>query len=142
LRVYADTSVVASLYLPDANAAGATQLIARLRPVIELTPIGELELSNAVELRVFRNEMSVTEAGAVMARIESHIELGFLQLKPMPQGAYAYGRRLVERHTASIGARTLDILHVASASLLAVDRFLTFDQRQRTLAVAAWLKVN
>jgi predicted nucleic acid-binding protein len=44
-------------------------------------------------------------------------------------------------HTPSLGCRTLDVLHVASALELAKTGFLTFDTRQRKLARAAGLRL-
>jgi predicted nucleic acid-binding protein len=44
-------------------------------------------------------------------------------------------------HTAVIGARSLDILHVAAASLLGARQFVSFDRRQRSLAFKAGLKI-
>jgi predicted nucleic acid-binding protein len=45
------------------------------------------------------------------------------------------------RHTLSTGSRTYDITHVASARVLKADAFLSFDERQRTLAGLLGLKV-
>ena len=49
--------------------------------------------------------------------------------------------RLSSQHTLGDGHRALDILHVATALHLGVDEFLTFDQNQRTLAIAEGLQV-
>ena len=48
---------------------------------------------------------------------------------------------LSDRHGPMVGTRTLDILHVAAALVLDAKRFLTFDQRQHTLAKKAGLEV-
>ena len=42
--------------------------------------------------------------------------------------------------TPTLGTRSLDVLHVACALELKLRHFLTFDTRQRQLAVAAGLK--
>jgi predicted nucleic acid-binding protein len=47
--------------------------------------------------------------------------------------------RLSALHSETLGTRSLDILHVASALVLGLSTFLTFDQRQCTLAKAARL---
>ena len=51
--------------------------------------------------------------------------------------AEALGRR----HTEALGARGMDILHVASALALKAGRFVTFDEKQRELARLAGLNV-
>lgn len=44
-------------------------------------------------------------------------------------------------HTATIGCRALDVLHVATALELGLRNFVTFDRRQQHLARVAGLKV-
>jgi len=41
---------------------------------------------------------------------------------------------MIDTHTFQTGARSLDILHVASAVLLGATDFITFDRRQAVLA--------
>jgi predicted nucleic acid-binding protein len=45
--------------------------------------------------------------------------------------------RLSALHSETFGTRSLDILHVASALVLGLSTFLTFDRRQCTLAEVA-----
>lgn len=45
------------------------------------------------------------------------------------------------KHTASLGARSLDLLHVGAAVSIGAKEFLTFDVRQRALAEAAGMRV-
>lgn len=49
-------------------------------------------------------------------------------------------QRLVE-YPPTLGCRTLDILHVACATVLNADVFVTYDKRQRALALVAGLNV-
>jgi len=44
-------------------------------------------------------------------------------------------------HTAALGTRTLDVLHVASAVTLEATHFVSYDRRQVALATAAGLRV-
>jgi predicted nucleic acid-binding protein len=48
---------------------------------------------------------------------------------------------LSKKHSANLGSRALDILHVASALSIHADRFLTLDDRQSKLAAHAGLKI-
>jgi predicted nucleic acid-binding protein len=43
-------------------------------------------------------------------------------------------------HTPKLGTRSLDVLHIACAVELGLCQFLTFDVKQRKLAVACGLK--
>ena len=44
-------------------------------------------------------------------------------------------------HTAKLGTRSLDVLHVACALELKARYFLTFDERQKNLSSAVGLKI-
>jgi predicted nucleic acid-binding protein len=49
--------------------------------------------------------------------------------------------QLSERHTTTVGTRSLDILHIASAKAIRATEFLLFDDRQRNLAQLVGLVV-
>jgi predicted nucleic acid-binding protein len=49
--------------------------------------------------------------------------------------------RLSALYSETLGTRSLNVLHVASALVLGRSEFLTFDNRQGALASAAGLKV-
>ncbi len=134
MKAYADTSFLVSLYSPDANSAAAAAQMDRPGNVLLLTPFGEVELTNALELRLFRKEVTAAEARAAGQAFQQDLAAGVLFLQPVPAAVYEMARRLARKHTARLGARTLDILHVAAALVLGADVFFTFDARQRRLA--------
>lgn len=141
MSVYADTSFLASLYIPDANSVAAARRMERLPLPVLITPLVELELANAFQLRLFRNEARPAELRAAHAAFRADAQKGVLAMNILPEGAYAEARRLVSRWTARLGTRTLEILHVAAALSLRADAFHTFDERQRKLAKAAGLRI-
>ena len=49
---------------------------------------------------------------------------------------------IYSKHTATLGTRALDVLHVASAVTLGCRRFITYDARQARLARALKLQVR
>lgn len=65
---------------------------------------------------------------------------GVIAMKPLPEGTFAEARRLASRWAAKLGARSLDIMHVAAALGLRAEIFHTFDERQRKLAKATGLR--
>jgi predicted nucleic acid-binding protein len=137
--VYADTSFLVSLYAPDAHSKRAARAVARFNPNLLLVPLCELELVNALELRVFRKEQDANTMLAAIQIVREHIAEGFLSLQSTPSEAFADAQRMALRHTAMLGVRSLDLLHVACASLLNAEKFFTFDLRQRDLARAEGL---
>jgi predicted nucleic acid-binding protein len=139
VKVYTDTSFLVSLYYLDTHSAEAERRTRRKGLEVFLTPLVEVELVNALQLRVFRGEASPAQTLAARNDLEGDIRNGIFSVLPMPPDAYEVARRLSARRTAVIGTRTLDILHVACAKLLQVDRFWTFDSRQAELARAEGL---
>ena len=105
-----------------------------------LTPFGETELANAIELRVFRQEVTASQAKTVLAKLASHMACGTFFAAPIPAAMYDMAQRLSRKHTATLGTRTLDILHVASALVLEAESFYTFDRRQAQLVRAVGMK--
>jgi len=140
LIAYADTGFLISLYSSDDHSATASALV-KAKPVFLLTPLGEMEFINAVELCVFRSQWTRREARAVIDQFLHHQGAGIFQLEPLRSEIWQEALTLSQRHTASLGVRTLDILHVAAATILKPDAFFSFDQRQRKLAKAVHLAV-
>jgi predicted nucleic acid-binding protein len=131
-----------SLYCIDANSAKAARLVRHLDPSVLLTPLVELELTNALQLRVFRREASVAEIRAARSELLSHVSGGFFSLSAMPATVYEIAQRMALKQSALSGTRTLDILHVASAIVLRAEEFWSFDIRQGQLAQAEGLRLR
>jgi predicted nucleic acid-binding protein len=142
LSVYADTSFLVSLYIPDANSAEAVRCMGRLSLPVLITPLGELELVNAVQLRLFRKEVRPAEARAANAAFRADSHDGVFAMRALPEEVFTRARQLASKWTAKLGTRSLDILHVAAAIALRAAAFHTFDDRQRKLAKAAGLLVS
>ena len=138
---YADTSFLVSLYVLDANSARAAALMQRAELPVLFTPFGELELTNAISLRLFRRELHSSRVKAAQALVRKDLSDGILLLKPWPDGLFDRAMQMVRRRTPQLGTRTLDILHVASALKLQAERFYTFDGKQEKLAKAEGLLV-
>jgi predicted nucleic acid-binding protein len=137
--VYADTSFLVSLYLQDANSARAVADAPQLLPVF-LTPLAEHELRNAIRLCVFRRQIATTQREKALHDLESDKTAGVLHAVPLDwPKVLRHAEALGRRHTETLGARGMDILHVASALALKAGRFVTFDERQRELAHLAGL---
>jgi predicted nucleic acid-binding protein len=139
LSAYADTSFLASLYVPDVNSAEAARRMQRSSLPVLITPLGELELVNALQLRLFRKEVRLPEARAAYAAFRADLHDGIFAVRALPEEAFTHARQLASRWTARLGTRSLDIIHVATAIALRANEFHTFDDRQRKLAKAAKL---
>ena len=130
---YADTGFLVSLYGQDSQSSLARALV-QSRPVFLLTSLGEAEFTNAVELRIFRKEWSRQEANAVRQAFSQHQAAGVFRMEPLTSEVWEKALVLSRRHSAKVGARTLDLVHVAAALTLRPDSFFSFDERQRRVA--------
>ena len=140
MRAYCDTSFVASLYVPDANSRAAASEARRSTTTLFISPLVELELINALQLRVFRKELTKGEASAAYAAIQNDLAAGVYSVQPVSAMVFDTAKRVSLKHTAGIGSRSLDVLHVAAALAMRAEVLLSFDNNQRKLAKAAGLR--
>lgn len=142
MKIYVDASFLVSLYGLDANSASAAEVMRSSAGDRIVTTLGELEVVNALALRVFRKQVSAAQARASVADFEKDLRDEIFHLRALPEQAFDKARQLSRQTTARLGTRTADLLHVAAALELKVDCLYTFDQQQRKLAHAVHLKVN
>ena len=140
--VYADTCFLVSLYVQDANSVRAAGQVKTLLPLY-LTPLGEHELRNALRLCVYRRQITADQREKALHLLGEDIAAGVLHQVPLDwPKTLKHAETLGRRHTENLGARGMDILHVAAALSLRARRFATFDDRQRELAALAGLDVS
>lgn len=142
MTTYADTSFLVSLYSLDANSAAAARIMQASKPDRFISTLGELEVVNAMGLRVFRKEVSAAQAQSSLDDFEKDLRAGVFQLRPLTEQVFERARQLSRQTTPKLGARTADLLHVAAALELSADSLYTFDQQQRRLAQTVRLKLN
>ena len=142
MRVCADPSFIVSLYSPDANSAAAARTMQASSAERFLTTFGELEVVNAMGLRIFRKEVSPAQAQLSLLEFEKDLRDGVFQLRGLSDSILERARQLSRQTTAKLGTRTADLLHVAAALELGVDCLYTFDLHQRKLAQTLRLKLN
>ena len=143
MRAYADTSFLFALMLRDANSAAAGAYLRTHRQPLPFTPLQRCELRNALRLAVFRGNADAAAARAALAQIERDLEAGNLVEAPFSwTDALEEADRVGEKHTATLGIRTMDLLHLGAALSLGAKEFLTFDTRQFACAKALGLKVG
>jgi predicted nucleic acid-binding protein len=141
LSVYADTSLVVSLYIVDRHSAEARRRMAS-KPAVWLTSFHRAEWAHAIERHVFQNQLSRREAEQVYADFDADRAAGVWIEVDFPELAFELCAQLARRHVARLGGRTLDTLHVASALELKAKQFWTFDERQAKLARSEGLKTG
>jgi PIN domain len=116
--------------------------MSRIREPVLITSFVEVELCNAIQLRVFRKALNRHEAHGANRAFEQDVLGGTFALQPISPATFELAKRLSLTHTSTLGTRSLDLMHVASALILAATTFLSFDQSQRKLAHAAGLTLQ
>lgn len=141
---YADSGFVVSLYRPTESLSRiARREIKRASTPVLLSPLSLLEIRNALNIAIARDEIGMAERDAVMAEIDRQISTGFFQMAQVSQAAiYARAEELSDRHTPARFTRSLDLMHVAAALLCKASIFLSTDARQKKVAEAEGLKVR
>lgn len=140
--LYVDTSAIVKLYVREDYSQNVSAWLRENDQAIPWTAFHELEFTNAVHLKEFREEITSKQSRLIKTSFTEHEERG-VYFRPELAWAEAFGRAidLTTQYTARTGARSLDILHVASALLLGADTFLTFDERQSQLAARERLRI-
>jgi predicted nucleic acid-binding protein len=142
MSLYADSSFLVSCYLTDANTPLAKIHLSKITAPLTLTALQFLEVRNAIKLGIFRQLYTTVDATAAWTNLEKDLRSGRLvRQEPKWSVAFRVASLLSNRHSAAIGTRSLDVLHVAVAKCLRVSEFISFDSRQRTLAATIGLKV-
>jgi predicted nucleic acid-binding protein len=141
--VYADSSFLASLYLPDAKTAAANAFLAKAQTPLAFTSFNRVELRNLLRNMVARGEASSSVVAKTFPLVESDLNEGLLIEKTLDLGKLLkVAEQLSSRHGEKHIIRCVDLLHVASAHVLGIEVFLTFDRQQAAFAKQTGLTVK
>jgi predicted nucleic acid-binding protein len=139
--IYADPSALLKLYIHQPESARMSIWRSRTRGPLTVTHHGRVEIINGICLAAFRKDVTSDALADALASFDEDFEEGrYVQADLLWRAALQRAADLSRRHTATLGCRSLDVLHVASALELQAKYFLTFDDRQQNLAQAAGLK--
>ncbi len=140
-NVYLDSSALRHLYVHGSRSVAMSAWRFRHRGALPLTRFGKAEVFNSILGAAFRGDLSEELAQRSLAAFEADFNSDGLRLVDPPwRAALDRTSELSRLHTAKLGTRTLDVLHVASALELGARTFLTYDARQAALAKAVGLK--
>ncbi len=143
MLTYFDTSVLIKSYVLEPRSEEAIELINRAGTAFPISQLITLEMTNALQQKIFRKDLSQQAASRYLRAFEADIESGYMyypshDMKSIFQSA----QKLSLDHSHSLGSRSLDVLHVAAALEFGCDAFVTFDQKQEKLARSAGFKIT
>ena len=153
MRTYADSSFILRLITGEPESP---QTIAEYRrlgsPKLFFLPLHDLEVRNAILQRAFyqrrsgsslsRREVARARDAALGRLAQLLARRALLEVSLEVETAIARAVELSAAHTERLGARAIDLLHVASALTLKSELFLTTDERQAELARAEGLQLT
>jgi predicted nucleic acid-binding protein len=143
LVIYPDTSFLIPLYVDEARSEEAGRFMQRASSPLIYTPFHRLEVRTALRVHVFRQHLTPASLRDIFRDIDHDLAENVLQHVPLDwNDALRQAEEIGADHIAQIGARSGDLLHVASAIALNSQEFCTFDVQQAELAKCAGLKVR
>ncbi len=141
-RTYVDPSALRSSYVHDDRSARFCAWRTRLGGPLPITRFGRAELINSFALAVHRGVITAEVAIAATAELDDDVRSGRLtMMDAMWRRTLDLAAELSAGHSARIGTRTLDVLHVATAKTLGMTHFVSNDARQTDLAKVAGLRI-
>jgi predicted nucleic acid-binding protein len=143
MDAYFDSAIIVKLYVKEASSPDAIRHVGACAAPYALTQWQTLEVKNAIRLKAFRSEITSTEMTQSIAAFEQDIATGRWQRPAYSVIAIEQkADELSAAHSAILGCRTLDIIHVAAALTIGAKAFVTFDVRQGALAKRVGLTVK
>ena len=129
------------MYLHDDRSARFCAWRRRIGGALPVTRFGRAEIVNSLYQAVYRKLIALRAAQAAIAYLDEDISQGRLVLiDVLWRRTLDLTAELSAQHTALLGTRTLDVLHIATAITLEVKRFVSYDERQAALAAAIGLR--
>jgi predicted nucleic acid-binding protein len=141
--LYPDSSFLVSLVCQDSNSAKAGACMIRMQAPLLFTPLHRNESRNALRNAAARGLITENDRRGAFRQLDQDLRDGLL-VHTLAEWTDILRRadELSEKHAAVSGQRTIDLLHVAFALECGARIFLSFDNRQCSLAEAAGLEVK
>lgn len=140
--LYLDTSALLKLYIREQGSDEIQARIASQDHPLPVWEIQEAELINALHLKVFWKEITLAQAEIQIELFHDRRKRGLYIFPEIDRSSLMKRFLSLSAQTSRLGSRTMDIFHVACALEIAATEFLSFDQRQNTLAAHAGLKLG
>lgn len=139
MRVYLDTSALVKRYLPERNSEAFDAYLAELGPV-HISRLTMVELRSTFARKRRQARLNPEQEMAAMNEVRTDIQNGLLSVAPSTDADFIEAFRLMDE-LAALPLRTIDALHLATASGLGSDVIATADDVMRRAAQQLQLEV-
>lgn len=139
MKLYVDSGILIKLYVRERNSEEAIRALSQFK-FIHINKVHELEIRNTFRALESRQLISPFQRAASEHEFEADFIAGRLKRAALDwDGVYEEAVNLSRLYSAETLARSLDLLHIAAASLSQAELFLTGDKRQFAAAAKAGL---
>jgi predicted nucleic acid-binding protein len=139
MRVYLDTSALVKRYLPERNSEAFESYFSELAPV-HISRLTLVELRSTFARKRRQARLNLAQEAAAMNEVRTDIQNGLLTVAPSTDADFIEAFRLMDELT-TLPLRTLDALHLATASGLGSGVIATADDVMRRAAHQLQLEV-
>lgn len=139
MRVYLDTSALVKRYLPERNSEAFDAYLAELGPV-HISRLTMVELRSTFARKRRQARLNPEQEMAAMNEVRTDIQNGLLSVAPSTDADFIEAFRLMDE-LAALPLRTIDALHLATASGLGSGVIATADDVMRRAAQQLQLEV-
>ena len=139
--IYLDTSALLKLYIRESGSEAVQACVASQDDPLPVWELHQAEIINALRLKTFWGDIDNHQADHLIGLFDQRMGRGQYFFPEIDRDGLMTTFRSLSRQTPRIGCRTMDVLHVACALQIEPESFVSFDERQRTLAAEAGLGV-
>jgi len=130
------------LYIIEDGSVSVDKIISEHATPLPIWDLHIIEFHNALKLKVFREELQEKEALHLSILFKERKKAGIYYTPELDRADHTELCLNYTNFSAELGCRSLDIMHVAAATLFKADQFITFDIRQAELADRAGLNAD
>ena len=142
MSLYYDSGVLVKLYVREDRSDEVTRFVARWRQSVAVNRLHELEIRNALRLKRFRDEIDDRQLAASLGMIAADFADRRLVRHDVDWGViHDEAERLSAVTAATVGVRTIDMIHIAAALTQMATGLVSLDRRQLAAARMSGLRV-
>lgn len=142
MSLYYDSGVIVKLYVREDLSDVVTRFVRRQGHAVVVNSLHEIEIRNALRLKRFRNEIDAGQLAASLGMIVADfVDRRLIRYAVNWRLVYDAAERLSAAAAATLGVRTIDLLHVAAALSRKADGLVSLDRRQCAAARQTGLEV-
>jgi len=148
MKIYPDTSFLCALFRQQSQSARALSFMESVKGPLPMSWLVQWEFRHSIRFQMwlFSNDrtkgFSTREGLGMLQAVQNYLAKKLIEIVPInEQDVHLIAERLSDKYATGLGARAMDTLHLASALHLGAGHFLTFDAKQKKIALSEGMTV-